>query len=274
MITYEKTLVCDNINELYYELAKELYTNGNKVYGTTELENVKFVLTNPLDNIVTLKERKASKKYLLAENIWYARGSNAVSFIGPFASMWTRITDDGLTNNSAYGYIWKYKHGFNQVEKIIEMLTKNPNNRRAVININVPNEDIIKTKDEQCTMYLQFLVRDGKLNMTANMRSNDLIYGLANDIAAFTALQQYVAHRLNLEVGTYTHFDVSLHYYDSSNEMVKNIVESGIEKVSDNYTIDWVKLYENAEALYSEVDVNKDSILKICRKYGVLKDGK
>lgn len=278
MITRETYLVSDNVNELYYEMCKDLYTNGKRVNGTVELENVKVVLTNPCNNIITLRERKTSKKYLLAENIWYAAGSNLLNFIGTFASLWQRITDDGLTNNSAYGYIMKYKHGFNQIEKVIEILTKTPDNRRAIININDANADVLETKDEQCTMFLQFLIRDNKLNMTAAMRSNDLIYGFVNDIAAFTALQQYIAHRLNIEVGTYTHFASSLHYYNTkdnnSEQMVKNIINAGIDAVNKPYSIDWVKLYKNAELLYNLVDNDKDNIITICREHEVLIDGK
>lgn len=52
--------------------------------------------------------------------------------------MWNKLSDDGITANSAYGYILQKKHGFNQIEKIIELLKVDPYSRRAVMNINVP----------------------------------------------------------------------------------------------------------------------------------------
>lgn len=269
----------DNVNELYLALVKELQENGQEVNGTRELLNVKFTLTNPKDAIVRIPARKTSKKYLLAENLWYAAGHNEVSFIGEFASLWTRLSDDGVTNNSAYGYIMKYKHGFNQIEKIIEMLSKNPDNRRAIININEPNENIIETKDEQCTVYLQFFVRNNKLDMTACMRSNDIINGLTNDIVAFTALQQYIAYRLGIEVGNYTHFDGSLHYYHNERDdsKIKSISELTFEDLNEDsldapYEIDWIKMYEDADRIYDLVDKDKKNILKICRENDILKD--
>ena len=274
MLKTTYNFVSDDVNELYLALVRELVDHGQEVYGTKELCNVKFTLTNPKNSIVRIPERKTSKKYLLAENIWYAAGHNEVSFIGQFASLWNRLSDDGVTNNSAYGYIMKYKHGFNQIEKIIEMLSKNPDNRRAIININVPNEDIIETHDEQCTIFLQFLIRDNKLNMTACMRSNDIINGLTNDIVAFTGLQQYIAYRLGIEVGDYTHFDSSLHYYHNERDDAKinAIYNSNLDNLTPEYSIDWIKLYEEADKIYDLVDSDKENIIKICRENKILID--
>lgn len=276
MIDKTYSYISDNIDEIYLALAEDLVNKGQDVNGTRELCNVQFTLTNPKNNIVRLAARKTSKKYLLAENLWYAAGHNEVSFIGKFASLWNKISDDGVTNNSAYGYIMKYKHSFDQIQKIVEMLSKTPDNRRAVIVINEPNENIIETKDEQCTMYLQFFIRDNKLNMTANMRSNDFISGLANDVVAFTALQMYIASLLNIDVGTYTHFDGSLHYYHNERDDAKMeaIINDKLTNLDEKYDIDWVKLYQDADMIYADVEHNTDKLMSICRKYGVLKDGR
>ena len=56
-----------------------------------------------------------------------------------------------------------------------------------------------------------FDIKNGKLDMTVIMRSNDLIYGFANDQYCFSRLQQMVADHLQLPVGTYTHFAHDLH---------------------------------------------------------------
>jgi len=47
------------------------------------------------------------------------------------------------------------------------------------------------------------------------MRSNDLWYGFCNDQYCFSMMQQMVADRLNLPVGTYYHFANNLHLYNN-----------------------------------------------------------
>ena len=88
-------------------------------------------------------------------------------------------------------------------------MTVDPNTRRAVVNINVPNVNVIETKDEPCTIALQFLNRDGKLHCTAIMRSNDIWFGTPYDWAFFIELQKVIADKLGLGYGTYTHFATS-----------------------------------------------------------------
>lgn len=263
-----------NMNSIYKDICKDLTIKGHKVGNTTEINNYTFTLDNVDENIVTLKSRDISLIYLVAELLWYFEGRNDVDFIGKFASMWNRISDDGVTNNSAYGYILKYKHGFDQIEKIIELLQKDPNTRRAVLNINVPNEKVIETKDEMCTIALNLYIRDGKLNCTGMMRSNDVWFGLTYDIVYFTELQKYIASRLGIKAGSYTHFATSMHYYDRDKERIFNVVNNGLDTIEN--TIDINKLIENKDELINYIDTTftskEDFEVKI-KKLGVIKKG-
>ena len=198
--------------------------------------------------------------------MWYFNGRKDVNFIGQFADLWNKISDDGITSNSAYGHIIFDKFGFNQLDKIIELLRIDPNSRRAVININIPNKKVIETKDEPCTIALQFYIRNNKVYCTTIMRSNDIWFGLPYDIVFFTTLQKIIADELNLEYGEYNHFATSLHMYQRNREDISNIINN--VDVSD-FTIDIDKLLKNKEKLIKIV--NKDNILKICKEMEILK---
>ena len=70
-------------------------------------------------------------------------------------------------------------------------------------------------KDTPCTYAVQFTILDNKLNMSVLMRSNDIWYGFCNDQYQFSMLQQIVAKRLYIEIGTYYHFAHNLHLYNN-----------------------------------------------------------
>ena len=57
--------------------------------------------------------------------------------------------------------------------------------------------------------------------MTTYMRSNDLWMGFPNDVFQFTCMQIYLAMRLGLDLGTYTHIAGSLHLYERDFEKAK-----------------------------------------------------
>ncbi len=210
------------IDQIYLNLCKDLYTEGKKVGNTRELSNVTITLNNIEENVVGIRNISAS--YLFGEWLWYFTARNNTKFISKFGSMWEKLSDDGITNNSAYGYIMMQKFGFDQIAKVIELLKADPNSRRAVINLNTPNQRVIETKDEPCTIALQFRIRNNKLYCTTMMRSNDIWFGLPYDIAFFTELQMFIADALGIEYGSYTHFDVSLHVYEKDIPKIQNIV--------------------------------------------------
>lgn len=202
------------IYQAYAELIDELLNFGRHVGNTIELNNCCLIVEQPSIENYRLPYRSVSKKYLLEELKWYWSGDNSCKTIGQFAKLWLAISDDGETSNSAYGYILQKKYGFNQIEQIIKLLKKDPTSRRAVLNISDPSINRIETKDMQCTIAIQFLIRNNKLEETVYMRSNDVYFGLPYDYVYFVSIAMYIASKLKLELGSYTHHATSMHMYD------------------------------------------------------------
>ena len=245
-------VIANNMDTVYYELCQALLLKGDDVTNTRELRNVQFTLTNVENNVVG--NRDISLPYAFGELVWYFTGSNSVEFISKFGSLWKKISDDGVTSNSAYGYILMDKYGFNQIQKIIELLRADPHSRRAVMNINVPNENVIETKDEPCTIALQFLIRNNKLTCTTMMRSNDIWFGVPYDVIFFTEIQKYIAMELGIECGDYNHFATSLHAYEKDFSKVKSVKERGEKHIKLNIS----NLLEWKQFIYDETMIAKD----------------
>ena len=261
-------MINKDINIIYLNLCEKLLNHGYDNGDTIELSNIMFTLTNLDSNIATV--RNLSLEYLCGEMLWYVTARNDIDFIHKFSSVWSRLSDDGVTCNSAYGDILFKRHGFNQVEKIIELLKKDKNSRRAVLNLNVPNENVIETKDEICTIALVFKITNGKLNCTCIMRSNDIYLGLPYDVAFFTSLQKYIANKLKIEYGYYTHFVTNIHFYKRDFDKIKDIsVKKEWPKIKFNYE----KLLENSvylESLVINSNCPKKILLDKCIEFKIL----
>ena len=193
--------------------------------GTVIGEFIDAVLhvEDPTRNIVTSPIRKMPMRYAVGELAWYLSGSNRVADISQFAKKWAEISDDGETNNSAYGYRIFHKFGFDQWEYVKELIKKDSNTRQAVIHIKDANNK--STKDTPCTVYLQFFLRDNKLHMSVHMRSNDIWMGVPYDMFSFCFLQIKLAMELGVEIGSYTHYAGSLHLYNRDYAAAKKNME-------------------------------------------------
>lgn len=254
----------DMLNQTYMNFANVLLHTPPNKDGMRELTNVMFTLTDLEHNILAVRD--ISPSYLLGELFWYFRGDNSLKFISEFSSFWNHLSDDGETCNSAYGYILQHKFGFNQIEKVIELLKRDPGSRRAVLNINTPNEQMIETKDEPCTIAIQFFIRNEQLNCTVMMRSNDIWFGLPYDVAFFTELQKYIAKRLNVPTGTYTHIDVSLHLYPRDFDKLKTCYKTySISPPKQSFKVDVENLVKNLN-----IEITRENILNKCKQLGIL----
>jgi len=84
----------------------------------------------------------------------------------------------------------------------------------------------LEAKDVPCTLAIEFRIRNGRLNMRAIMRSQDILWGMANDLPTFSFLQEIVASLLNVEMGTLTVTVGSFHVYESRMIMFTDITTS------------------------------------------------
>lgn len=204
---------------IYDDLVKDAETNVRQqsrdgaIVG--EIINASIVIEDPTRCILKSSIRKMSTRYAIGELLWYNSGSNRLSDIQAYTGAWDRMSDDDATVNSNYGYCIQHKYGFNQMDYVYKLLSEHPESRQAVIHIKEARDIFEKpTKDVNCTVCLQFFIRDEKLHMTVFMRSNDAWNGTPYDIFQFTAMQIQLAMKLGIGIGTYTHLAGSLHLYE------------------------------------------------------------
>lgn len=101
-----------------------------------------------------------------------------------------------------------------QMPAIVEKLQEDPDTREAVGIIWTQDELTAGQPHNLCTMSLQFMRRDDELLCFANMRSNDVWYGLCYNIFMFTQTQHTIANALGISAGPYFHTAASMHLYE------------------------------------------------------------
>lgn len=205
-----------------------------------EILNAFTVINDPTRCILKNDIRRLPMRYMIGEMLWYLAGEPTLDGIQLFTKAWDRMSDDGLYVNSNYGFRIQNmvdeaadRH-FDQLKMVEELLRKDPNSRQAVIHIKQARDIInFPTKDVNCTVCLQFFIRDKRLYCTTYMRSNDLWMGFPNDVFQFTAIQIYLAMKLHVGLGTYTHIAGSLHLYErdykTSLENIKRYANTTID---------------------------------------------
>jgi len=95
------------------------------------------------------------------------------------------------------------------------------------------------------------------------MRSNDFNFGLRNDIAFFIYLQKYIADRLGVEYGSYTHYAFSMHMYNKDFKFTKKVAYGTMETLEQR--LDVKKLIDNKDELIDWIDnsfTNKEDFEK------------
>ena len=218
-----KSVTIDGAWEHWYELITKDFSLAESRDGAVvgEIINAITIIEDPTRCILKSPIRKLPMRYMVGELLWYLSGNSSLDAIRLYTAAWNRMSDDGKYVNSNYGNriqlaTCEYSGEiFDQMEMVRQMLIKDPASRQAVIHIKQAR-NLLKhpTKDVNCTVCLQFFIREEKLYMTTYMRSNDLWMGFPNDIFQFTAMQIYLAMRLGVGLGTYTHIAGSLHLYE------------------------------------------------------------
>lgn len=252
------TIKANNFVSAFFKLAKRINQPHlfksediriNNLSDTFELLNVSIECECNNINRVSSDVCMFSDRYYLMENLWYAFGDENANDIAKYAGLWRKMMNKNGEVRSNYGYTIREYYRFNQLQSVITLLKKEPESRRAVIYLNntvVPYKTKEVAADIPCTNTLQFFVRNHKLHLMVNMRSNDMIFGIRYDVPFFMMLQQIVAHELGIPTGKYYHTANSLHVYKKHLPKLQSLCDK------DNY--DKVYTTPNLVSLWTNID--------------------
>lgn len=228
-----KTLLCLNVNDLYWRGMFNLkYDMDNVVVMGSRNGQVRtltspqlFEIQKPWQRVLFSPSRNANPTFHLMEAMWMLAGSNDVEFVRQYNSNMYTYTDNGTTFNAAYGYRWREHFKYDQILTAIDMLKANPDDRRVVISMWDPYEDLgSQSKDIPCNTQIMLRIVNGKLNMTTVNRSNDHVWGLAGANAVhLTVLQEYMAAAIGVPMGKWFHMTNNLHIYEWHWELLDKI---------------------------------------------------
>jgi thymidylate synthase len=228
-------------NNKFKELILDIENNGSvsqprdmKVKERT-VQTLEF---DPTKTIAHFDSRSFNWKYFGGELCWYLNRDRDVDYIGQFSGMWSTLTNPNSNEiNSNYGYLLLG----GQLQWALDSLKSDKNTRQAISFLNQPKFQFEGNKDFVCTMYLNFFIRDNKLNMKVQMRSNDIFYGLTFDAPYFSFIHQHMRLWLletypELELGTYYHCADNIHFYERHFDMSSKIISESDEQ-GKNYTM-------------------------------------
>lgn len=212
----------DTFHGAYLGVLREIneeYDYVNKPRGNLSREKlgVSFVVRHPVQRHVLSPARRTNIVFNFAEALWYLSGSVLAEPIAYYAPSIRKYSADGVTlPGTAYGprIMSVDETGTTQWANVVTELRRDPDSKRAVLQIFQDNEiGVPGSIDVACTLALQFLLREGRLETIGYMRANDAYRGLVSDYFSFTFLQEVMARELGVEVGAYRHHVGSMHVY-------------------------------------------------------------
>lgn len=161
------------------------------------------------------------------------------------AGKWAYTYHDRMVS---YPGFWGHR---DQIQFVIDELKRNPYSRRAVIDIR--SDEDMHNNDPACLQNLHFQIREGKLDLIAEFRSNDAVKACFMNMFALVMLQEKIANELGVKVGSYTHIAHNFHVYEKDYDTLNNYVKGisltndkykPLSQISYNYKGDWKEIME------------------------------
>ena len=152
-------------------------------------------------------------KTALKEVLWIFKdqSNDVVKLREQNVTIWDEWEMADGTIGTSYGYVVKK---FNQMDKLLDALKNNPQDRRMMINLWQ-----IKYLETgalyPCCFATMWDVTDGFLNCMLLQRSGDLGLGIPFNTAQYAALTHIVAHVSGLKPGLFTHVINNAHVYEN-----------------------------------------------------------
>jgi len=209
-----------------------------------ELLHAALSISDPRQRWVLSRQPALNPAFAIAEVIWIVNGRNDSAFLNYFNGELPKYAGDGATYHGAYGFRLRHHLGIDQLQRAYDVLRQDGDCRQVVLQIwdatiDIPNDDAKpRSRDIPCNVMSLLKVRNGCLEWTQIMRSNDVFLGLPHNIVQFTSLQEVVAGWLSLGIGSYNQISDSLHLYDKDAASLDFSTSTGMVQNTDDLMLD------------------------------------
>ena len=218
-----------SINEYRKEFVRKLRENEIS-NGTLEVIGASFI-ANKRSIFGTVSE-----DYLKKELSWYMSESLSVFDLEDTPEIWKNVSSLTGNINSNYGYLLFNAKNYNQYNSVLETLKQSKNSRQAVAIYTRPTMHTDSKENDMsdfiCTNTVHYEIRDNKLHVVVQMRSNDAVFGYKNDYAWQKYIQTGLVADLiptypQLELGDVIWQVASFHIYERHFYLVDNYGRTG-----------------------------------------------
>ena len=226
----------------YHDLVKSVLENGVRKENRTGTDTIsnfaEFYKVDLSEGFPLLTTKKVFFRSVILELLWYLRGEDHIRWLRDEndCHIWDAWADEDGHVGPIYPVLWRrfpyfekesvrfegngsaldkdvwVRKEFDQVQRAIDMLKKNPNSRRIVVSAWHPGL-LEEMGLPPCHLMYIFNVADGKLNCHLTQRSGDIALGIPFNLACYSALTMAVAQEVGLEPGTFAHTIVDAHIY-------------------------------------------------------------
>ncbi len=231
---------------------------------TRELLSASFVIHNPRERWVAVRQPPLSVPFAIVEVIGLINGRRDARYLNYFNPALPRFAGDGSEYHGAYGHRLRSNFGYDQIQRAFLALRSNPESRQVVLQIWDPTIDAPEANgspaapDIPCNVCSLLKIRDGRLYWTQLARSNDLFRGIPYNIVQFSSLQEVMAGWLGCELGSYTHISDSLHLYDDTLDHAYSYSELSVPSNPDVFTLS----KDEADICWSELNRRVDGLIE------------
>ena len=235
-------------DEQFIKTCKEIIKNGYSSKGTNvrtrwdDGEEANYFSIVGVQNkydvgkefpMITLRNNTKTIKNAIDEILWiWQKKSNKISELN--SHIWDQWANEEGTIGKAYGYQLGKKYEFktkegikvmDQVDYVLYLLKHDQSSRRIMTNL-FNHEELKDMELEPCAYGTQWIVKEGKLHLILNQRSQDMLTANGWNLMQYAALQYMFAQVSGLEVGTLTHNIGDCHIYDRHIPLVEKLLEA------------------------------------------------
>jgi len=188
----------------------------NPDFETKELSPYAYSVTNPAMDLTEMVLYKKDHNYLswveneAMERYFGCEVKNPGSAWKINREMWEPFLHEGLFS---YTYVERLQE---QLLYAKRELKRNPASRQVMLTMYDRHQDMMNWGGKSrvpCSLSYNFLIRNGKLTLTYTERSCDFYNFFQADVYCAIFMQREMAKELNIPVGKFTHFIVSLHAF-------------------------------------------------------------